>query len=157
MLALIVGASLLLCSHGPRRALAGDAGKKDGEAAPGAGEATEKPDADRFDASCSDASSLSQCTEYTAASMELLGREFYKSICELTAGAFSAAPCPRSDLVGTCDDGEGGVTFYYSSGELKYTAESAKASCNLLEGTWVEAAPADANRSLEKKGEDVND
>jgi len=89
-----------------------------------------------FGASCDDSTSLSQCSEYTKGSMELLGEDFYKGMCELTSGKWSTGKCPTENLTGTCDDGAGGVTYYYSTGDLQYSAESAKSSCDLLGSTW---------------------
>jgi len=91
-----------------------------------------------FAKSCDDGKSLSQCSEYTDKSMELLGEDFYKSICELTSGKWSADKCPTEGVAGKCDDGAGSMTYYYSSGDLAYTKETAKKSCEDLMGTFKE-------------------
>ncbi len=90
-----------------------------------------------YGATCNDSSSLSQCTEYTKGSMELLGEDFYKGMCELTSGVWSTEKCPTADSVGSCDDGVGSKTYYYTSGDLKYSADSAKEACSLTMGTFT--------------------
>ena len=90
-----------------------------------------------FGASCNDSGSLSQCTEYTKGSMELLGEDFYKGMCELTSGVWGADKCPTADSVGSCDDGVGSKTYYYTTGGLNYTGDSAKEACSLTMGTFT--------------------
>jgi len=90
-----------------------------------------------FGATCNDTKSLSQCTEYTKGAMELLGEDFYKGMCELTSGVWSSDKCPTENLVGTCDDGVGSKTSYYSTGDLSYSGHTAKTACDFTSGTWT--------------------
>jgi hypothetical protein len=85
--------------------------------------------------SCNDVAGLSTCTEYASEAMELLGVGFYKGICDLT-GSWSSSACPTASVVGSCDDNAGKVTKYYSSGKIKYTASTARSTCDQLNGTF---------------------
>ncbi len=86
--------------------------------------------------SCNDVSSLSQCSEFTHKSMKLLGEDFYQGMCELTSGKWGEDACPGGDVVGTCDDGEGSITIYYSNGGSPYDASTAKEACEFLDGSF---------------------
>lgn len=88
-----------------------------------------------FGATCNTQSS-SQCTEYTEGTVELLGEDFYKSMCDLTSGTWGKEKCPTENLVGSCDDGFGSVIYYYSTGDIQYTADMAKSGCDVTSGTW---------------------
>ena len=39
--------------------------------------------------------------------------------------------------MGSCDDGVGSKTYYYTTGGLNYTADSAKEACSLTMGTFA--------------------
>jgi hypothetical protein len=85
---------------------------------------------------CDDLSSISQCSEHTRKSMKLLGQDFYQGMCELTDGKWSDTACPADGVVGRCDDGEGSVTIYYSTGGSPYDASTARESCEFLDGSF---------------------
>ena len=99
---------------------------------------TDSGDVGTFAKSCNDKKSLSTCSEHTDKSMELLGEDFYKSICELTDGTWGTGKCPTENVVGKCDDGSGMLTFYYSDGGAQYSTETAKQACSDMLGTFKE-------------------
>jgi hypothetical protein len=90
----------------------------------------------KFAKSCNDITSLSQCSEHTDKGMNLLGEDFYKSICELTDGKWTTEACPTDNRVGSCDDGDGSVTYYYTTGEDSYDEAEAKQACKDILGTY---------------------
>ena len=92
----------------------------------------------KFAKSCNDHDVLSTCSEYTKDSMELLGEDFYKGICELTNGKWTTDPCPTANVIGKCDDGDGAMTYYYSDGESVYDKETAQQACKDMLGTFKE-------------------
>jgi hypothetical protein len=85
---------------------------------------------------CNDTVSISQCSEHQGQAFAILGEDFYKGICELTDGSWGTDPCPTGDIVGRCDDGDGSVTIYYSTGGSPYTAATAKEGCDFTEGSF---------------------
>ncbi len=89
-----------------------------------------------FAKSCDDRTAMSTCSEYTDNAMSLLGEDFYKGMCELTNGKWTTERCPADGMAGKCDDGMGTVTFYYTSGDSAYTADTAKSACTDMMGTF---------------------
>ncbi len=86
--------------------------------------------------SCNDHGSLSMCSTYEAKAFTILGEDFFKSICELVDGTWGTDACPTENRVGTCDDGEGSVTYYFSHGGDPYDAAKAETDCKELPGTF---------------------
>ena len=84
-------------------------------------------------ATCDELRPLSRCHGYSVAAMEVMGRDFHQGACHLTNGAWGGqGACPKSDRVGTCDDGVGTVTHYYSAGKAPYTAATARQDCKVF-------------------------
>ncbi len=86
--------------------------------------------------SCNDHKSLSTCSTHESKAFTILGEDFFKGICELVDGTWGTAPCPTENQVGSCDDGEGSVTFYYSDGGDPYDAAKAEEDCKESLGTF---------------------
>ena len=85
---------------------------------------------------CKAIDSLSSCSEHTSKAFEILGEDFYKSICELTDGTWTTGSCPTENALGRCDDQNGSVTLYYSTGTLSYDAATAEKGCTDILGKW---------------------
>lgn len=81
-------------------------------------------------ASCDNSVSVSSCRDLSGGAFAL-GEEFQRNLC---MGTYSAAACPTANVVGSCDDGMGTITRYYSTGTLPYTAESARSECMMITG-----------------------
>ena len=89
--------------------------------------------------SCDHIQGYSECSDNFEGAY-MAGEDFLKGLCGMVEGDFKTdAPCPRENLVGGCDDGLGTTNQYYSTGEMPFTAETAKADCAEDEGTWVPA------------------
>jgi hypothetical protein len=86
--------------------------------------------------SCNDHGSLSTCSTYDAKAFTILGEDFFKSICELVEGTWGTAPCPTENQIGTCDDGEGILTYYYNDGGDPYDVAKAETDCKETLGTF---------------------
>jgi len=87
---------------------------------------------------CNNIETMGQCNEYTSDSFAILGEDTFKGLCELAGGKWVTDACPAENQVGTCDDGSGLMTFYYSTGKtLNYTAETAKKDCEDLGGKFA--------------------
>ena len=86
--------------------------------------------------SCNDMKSLSTCSEHQPKAFTILGEDFFKGVCELVDGTWGTDACPTADRVGTCDDGEGSVTYYYSAGGDPYDAAKAETDCKESLGTF---------------------
>ncbi len=87
---------------------------------------------------CNNVEAMGQCNEYTSESFSILGEDTFKGLCELAGGKWVTETCPGENQVGTCDDGSGLLTYYYSSGKtLNYTADSAKKDCEDLGGKFI--------------------
>jgi len=114
----VLGVIALGCGGG------GDMNDMPGIQAPGA-----------FKASCNNQASLSKCSENFDAAF-FMGEEFIKGLCDMVEGKYSTDRCSTADLVGTCDDGSGTTHFYYSTGDMAFTAESGKADCEQLDWKW---------------------
>lgn len=90
----------------------------------------------------------SECTEFTAAGIEVLPASTREGICrDLGGGTFGAGPCPTEGRVGRCRiagppnaQGQrpvGQIVGYYSRGGSAYTFESARERA-CIAGTFVE-------------------
>ena len=125
--ALLLGVASTGCCGGGSSAATAEAGSASGDSSSSSKGGSK---------SCDDMSSLSQCSEFTNKSMKLLGEDFYKGMCELTSGKWGEDACPTENVVGTCDDGEGSVTIYYSNGGSPYDATTAREACEFLDGAF---------------------
>ncbi len=97
---------------------------------------TDTPAASGSTKTCNDHKSLSTCSTHEPKAFTILGEDFFKSICELVDGTWGTDACPTENQVGTCDDGEGSVTFYYSDGGDAYDAARAEEDCKESLGTF---------------------
>jgi hypothetical protein len=77
-------------------------------------------------ASCDSSVNVSSCRDLSGNAF-MLGEDFQRSLC---LGTYTASvACPAAARVGSCDDGNGTVTRYYSTGNLPYTLEAAQSEC----------------------------
>ncbi len=86
---------------------------------------------------CDQIGDISQCTE-NGEDAYMLGEDFVKDLCMiLEDSTFTpGGTCPTEGRVGSCYDGAGSTTYYYSTGGLGYDANMAKESCSALDGAW---------------------
>jgi hypothetical protein len=80
---------------------------------------------------CDNVASVSTCRDLSGGAF-LLGEDFQRNLCMGTYT--SGGGCPADGRVGSCDDGNGQVTRYYSTGGIPYTADSARADCAAIPG-----------------------
>ena len=87
--------------------------------------------------SCDLRNQAGTCSEETDAS-DSMG--LAKGLCDALKGAWSDAPCPKDNAVGTCLDKDGSTTTYYAGGESPRDLDDAKASCETIsEGKFTAA------------------
>lgn len=91
--------------------------------------------------SCDQIKDISQCTE-NGEDAYMLGEDFVKDLCMiLEDSTFTpGGTCPTDGRVGSCYDGAGSTTHYYSTGGLGYDGPTAEESCKVLDGKWTPAA-----------------
>ena len=86
---------------------------------------------------CNDIKVLSNCVTYEPRAFDTFDTDFYQALCELSDGTWGTNSCPLDDRVGSCDDGWGQVTFYYSAGGIPYDTTRARTACWELSGTFT--------------------
>lgn len=110
-----------------------DKGKGSGSAE-GAAPSASAPAATQ--ASCDRVSSMSVCSEYAASQITASGAVL-SSQCTKLGGAYVAAPCPNTALLGRCTIGTGEVRVYYASGAAAYDGARAEKDCtSSYRGKW---------------------
>ncbi len=87
--------------------------------------------------SCDDIARFSLCSEYTSVHFEQLSESDTKAMCTESAGRWSSEPCPKSNLVGKCDDGAGFVEFNYSTGGDAYSPGQSRERCESDGDRWT--------------------
>jgi hypothetical protein len=97
-----------------------------------------KSDAIRYEASCDKRESLSECNEYSAATLAER-REFLRKSCVTAGGRFADGACPSARAeAGRCELA-GERRRYFSDGRMRYTPEAAQHMCQVIEGSWASA------------------
>ncbi len=103
----------------------------------------EDPDAftagEQFAASCDNVATVGMCVEYTVEEMAMLGEGFYRDICDIHPGVWSAKRCPRVNLIGVCDFDLGGAQFFYATADAQYDAKGAEELCTSQYNKWLSA------------------
>jgi hypothetical protein len=91
--------------------------------------------------SCNLRKEASTCSEETEKS-DPMGLS--KGLCGALKGVWIDGKCPQDNVVGTCADKDGSMTYYYSDGEAARDVDGAKSSCEIInEGKFTAlAAPA---------------
>ena len=79
--------------------------------------------------SCNQIKFRSECSEFTGAAKTVA-----KTLCE--EGVHAEKACPGS-AVGKCNTGKGIAKVYYAAGGKSFTAASAKADCDKMEGEYL--------------------
>jgi hypothetical protein len=80
---------------------------------------------------CDVSSNLSSCRDLSGGAF-VLGEQFQRDLCMGTYTSGGACPAPAR--VGSCDDGAGTITRYYSTGSIPYTLETARSECTAMAG-----------------------
>lgn len=87
-------------------------------------------------ASCDRVSAMSVCSEYAPAQVSASGAVLAAQ-CTKLGGAYVAAPCPNTAVLGSCTIGTGEVRVYYGSGAVAYDAGRATKDCTATyRGKW---------------------
>lgn len=82
-------------------------------------------------AACDNSVTVSSCRDLSGGAFAL-GEEFQRGLCMGTYT--SGGACPTAGRIGSCDDGMGTITRYYSTGNLPYTADTARSECMMITG-----------------------
>ena len=85
---------------------------------------------------CNDIKTLSECMTYGSSAFSLFDEEFYEALCGLSDGTWGTASCPTDSRVGSCDLGDGQVSYYYSRGGAPYDRATARTDCGEYGGTF---------------------
>ena len=80
---------------------------------------------------CDVSVNVSSCRDLSGGAF-VLGEQFQRDLCMGTYT--SGGACPAPGRVGSCDDGAGTITRYYSTGALPYTADTARSECTAMAG-----------------------
>lgn len=99
---------------------------------------TEPAAAGGLTAACDNSANVSTCRDLSGGAF-VLGEDFQRSLC---LGTYtSGGTCPTAGVVGSCDDGSGTITRYYSTGSLPHTVDTARADCTIVSTSTFTAAP----------------
>jgi hypothetical protein len=94
-----------------------------------------KKDSTQYKASCAKRQSLSECNEYSAATLNER-RAFLTKTCAVAGGDFHESACAKSEAeVGNCELA-GERRHYYADGRMHYTPKAAQHMCSVIEGSW---------------------
>jgi hypothetical protein len=87
-------------------------------------------------ASCDRITSMSVCSEYSAAYLGT-NEAVHRAACAKLAGTFALGECPNTSVLGTCTLSTGEARKFYAGGAAAYDAVSAEKACGGYAGTWA--------------------
>ncbi len=118
------------CGGGGAGAASGSGAVEDAGASGGPATAAE------ITMSCDDVAARSTCSAHGVEGMALLGADLAEHLCDLAGGRWSSDPCPDKNVLGSCDDKEGTVIYYYSTGGRPYDDKRARQACKDILGIY---------------------
>jgi len=85
---------------------------------------------------CDETGSRGRCSEYTWDSTSLLGLDFYKGTCALTAGTWGEGTCRPVEWAGSCDDAAG-MTVHHDAQSSESDLAKARKDCEAIGCRWT--------------------